>query len=114
MRTYEAAPKYDAKIVYGNFSVKTRKEYRIIDVAGKYSLIESTSENENRLVSFVQMYDLIILSSKFKHKKIHKETFFYPCIALRWNIIIIIIIIILFFMQGIYTYIPETNHVSRE
>jgi hypothetical protein len=32
------------------------------------------------------------------------------------NIIIIIIIIIIFgsFMQGIYTYIPEANHVPRE
>jgi hypothetical protein len=29
-------------------------------------------------------------------------------------IIIIIIIIIIFFMQGIYPYIPETNHVSKE
>jgi len=34
----------------------------------------------------------------------------------RTNIIIIIIIIIIgiSFMQGIYTYIPETNHVPRE
>jgi len=40
-----------------------------------------------------------------------------------WEIIIIIIIIIIIviiiipgisFMQGIYTYIPETNHVPRE
>jgi len=30
------------------------------------------------------------------------------------SIIIIIIIIIISFMQGIYTYIPETNHVRRE
>jgi len=29
-------------------------------------------------------------------------------------IIIIIIIIGISFMQGIYTYIPETNHVPRE
>jgi len=29
-------------------------------------------------------------------------------------IIIIIIIIIINFMQGIYTYIPETNYVPRE
>jgi len=28
-------------------------------------------------------------------------------------IIIIIIIIVISFMQGIYNYIPETNHVSR-
>ena len=32
-----------------------------------------------------------------------------------WYIIIIIIIIIIIsFMQGIYTYIPGTNHVPRE
>ena len=29
-------------------------------------------------------------------------------------ILIIIVIIIISFMQGIYTYIPETNHVPRE
>ena len=29
-------------------------------------------------------------------------------------IIIIIIIIIISFMQGIYTYIPDTNYVPRE
>ena len=29
-------------------------------------------------------------------------------------IIIIVIIIIISFMQGIYKYIPETNHVPRE
>jgi len=35
---------------------------------------------------------------------------------LAFIIIIIIIIIILgiFFMQGIYTYIPETNHVPKK
>ena len=32
----------------------------------------------------------------------------------RENIFIIIIIIIIAFMQGIYTYIPETNYVPRE
>ena len=33
----------------------------------------------------------------------------------EWSVnIIIIIIIIISFMQGIYTYIPETNYVPRE
>ena len=36
-------------------------------------------------------------------------TVYYYCL-----IIIIIIIIIISFMQGIYTYIPETNYVPRE
>jgi hypothetical protein len=29
------------------------------------------------------------------------------------SIIIIIVVVIISFMQGIHTYIPETNHVSR-
>jgi hypothetical protein len=39
-----------------------------------------------------------------------------PTAPLRAPIIIIIVIIILSisFMQGIYTYVPETNHVPRE
>ena len=32
----------------------------------------------------------------------------------KWIIIIVIIIVIISYMQGIYTYIPETNYVSRE
>jgi len=28
--------------------------------------------------------------------------------------IVIIIILVIIFMQGIYNYIPETNHVSRK
>jgi len=39
--------------------------------------------------------------------------FCIPCIIFMY-IIIIIIIISISFMQGIYTYIPETNHVPRE
>ena len=44
--------------------------------------------------------------------------FCIPCIISIYIIIIIIVIIIFFFfisfMQGIYTYIPETNYVPRE
>jgi cytochrome b561 len=40
----------------------------------------------------------------------------YSSCVFHWIIIIIIIIIILgiSIMQGIYTYIPETNYVPRE
>ena len=43
----------------------------------------------------------------------HEITEFYNAFLLI-IIIIIVIIIIISFMQGIYTYIPETNHVPRE
>ena len=45
---------------------------------------------------------------------------FWRFASLEYGIIIIIIIIIIIviifisFMQGIYTYIPETNHVPKE
>ena len=49
------------------------------------------------------------------------DTLAWVCYCYRkvtWDnkikIIIIIIIIIISFMQDIYTYIPETNHVPRE
>jgi hypothetical protein len=41
-------------------------------MAGKYTVLESTSKSGNRLVSFVQMYDLITVSTKFQHDSIHK------------------------------------------
>jgi hypothetical protein len=78
MRTYEAAPKYDAKVVLGDVNSMKGKEDWIIDVASKYAVHECTSENENRLVSFARMYDLIIVSTKFLHKKILKGTFAIP------------------------------------
>ena len=45
----------------------------------------------------------------------HNFCFYIPhVLCFYWIFIIIIIIIIISFMQGIYTYIPETNYVPRE
>ena len=49
---------------------------------------------------------MLILCGLLSHKIVGKVCIYYMCI--------IIIIIIISFMQGIYTYIPETNHVPRE
>ena len=43
-----------------------------------------------------------------------RDVEFILILILLLIIIIIIIIIIISFMQGIYTYIPETNYVPRE
>jgi hypothetical protein len=37
----------------------------------------------------------------------------HPALLIHYSAKFIIIIIIIPFMQGIHTYIPETNHVSR-
>jgi len=44
----------------------------------------------------------------------NKVRIYYYEIIINAIIIIIIIIIIISFMQGIYTYIPETNYVPKE
>jgi len=36
-----------------------------------------------------------------------------PCIKVMMMIIIIVVILVFTFTQGIYNYIPETDHVSR-
>ena len=51
-------------------------------------------------------------SSEFATNK--KQNIIVVVIAIVFVVIIIIIIIIISFMQGIYTYIPETNYVPRE
>ena len=60
----------------------------------------------------------VAVSHKTERKDVPASDVAY---LLHWFIIIIIIIIIIViiilaisFMQGIYTYIPETNHVPRE
>jgi hypothetical protein len=67
MGTDETAPKYDANIVLGDFKLRQGKEDRIIDVAGKHTLYGSKSENRYRVVSFTQIYPLIIVNTKFQH-----------------------------------------------
>jgi len=56
------------------------------------------------LVSLVSVLNLLYF---------YMSTFRSVC-AVPNNIIIIIIIIIISFMQGIYTYIPETNYIRKE
>jgi hypothetical protein len=62
------------KSVLGHFNAKIGREDRIFDIGGKYKLHELRSKNGNRVVSFVQTDNLIIVSTKFQCKKIHTGT----------------------------------------
>ena len=49
------------------------------------------------------------------YKQCINSVYFWALVPILLNLLLdIIIIIIISFMQGIYTYIPETNHVPRE
>jgi hypothetical protein len=60
----------------------------------------------------------ILLGPALTPLYLYVSTFRSMCAVPNMAVIIIIIIIIIIlgisFMQGIYTYIPETNHVPRE
>jgi endonuclease/exonuclease/phosphatase family metal-dependent hydrolase len=70
----EKARKYDILILLGDFNAKIGREHFIVTVAGKYTLHEVTSENGKRLGQLAAGNNMIIKSTCFEHKAIHKGT----------------------------------------
>jgi hypothetical protein len=62
----------------GDFNAKIGEENCNNDVPGKYTLHDTTSENRKKLIQFAQMHDLVVASTKFQHKRIHKGTWIIP------------------------------------
>ena len=59
------------------------------------------------------MFDLHLFSCHHNYPHINKPIFF-PIYSGLLGVEQIIIIIIPLFLQGIYKYVPEINHISRE
>ena len=74
----EKVPKYDMLIVLGDFNAKIGKEDFLKQIAGKYTLHDRTNENGKLLSQLASAYNLIIKSTCFNHKKIHKGTWKIP------------------------------------
>jgi hypothetical protein len=73
-KTCHQIPKYDTLIILGDFNAKIGRENYISQVAGKYTIRNETSTNGNLLVQFAEMNNLIVVSTCFDHKIIHKGT----------------------------------------
>jgi exonuclease III len=74
----EKASKYDILILLGDFNAKIGRENFIVMVAGKYTLHEVTDENGKRLGQLAARHNMIIKSTSFEHKQIHKGTWMCP------------------------------------
>jgi exonuclease III len=72
-RIYRKAPKYDIKIVMGDFNAKVGKEQELRPTVGKYSLHEETNNNGWRMIDFAITKNMAIRSTLLQHKRIHKE-----------------------------------------
>ena len=65
-------------MLLGDFSAKIGRENFIATVAGKNTLHELTRENGKRLGQLAARHNMIIKSTCFKHKRIHKGTWMCP------------------------------------
>jgi hypothetical protein len=75
---YGKCPKRDCKIIIGDMNDKVGKEQIYSPVIGKHSLHEMSNDNGMRLINFASSRNMIIGSTMFEHKDIHKRTWQSP------------------------------------
>lgn len=75
---FERCPRHDVKVVLGDFNAKVGKEGIFGPAVGNHSLHESTSDNGMRLIDFAVARNMVVSSTRFKHRSIHKATWLSP------------------------------------
>lgn len=75
---FDEIPCYDAKIFLGDFNAKVGKEEAFIPTIGRYSKHEVSNDNGIRLITFAASKSMVIRSTMFPHKDIHKGTWKSP------------------------------------
>lgn len=61
-------------LICGDFNAKIGKERLFFPTIGRHSLHETTSENGQRMIELASSNNLVIKSTMFEHKEIHKQT----------------------------------------
>ncbi|XP_042911774.1 craniofacial development protein 2-like [Parasteatoda tepidariorum] len=75
---YASCPKNDVKVLPGDANAKIGKEKEFRSIIGKFSLHDISSDNGKRLIDFAADHNMIIPSTMFQHKRIHKMTWRSP------------------------------------
>jgi len=75
---YDQIPKHGALLILGDFNAKIGKEPANQLVAGQHTIHDETSGNGLILCKFTEASELIISSTCFEHKNIHKCTWNDP------------------------------------
>jgi hypothetical protein len=65
-------------MVTGDFNAKISKEEICQDTVGQHSLHENTNDNGQRVTDFAVSKDLVVSSTYFPHRDIHKYTWTSP------------------------------------
>jgi endonuclease/exonuclease/phosphatase family metal-dependent hydrolase len=71
-------PKYHMKILLGDFNAKVGRENIFKPTIGQDSLHQDSNDNGVRLVNFATLKNLVLKSTMFPHRNIHKYTWTSP------------------------------------
>lgn len=71
-------PKFDMRLIIGDFNGKIGKEIIYQPIIGKHSIHPETSNNGTRMIELAAANNLKISSTYFPHKNIHKQTWKSP------------------------------------
>jgi len=77
-RFFHHFPKYHMEILLGDFNAKVGRESIFKTTIGQESLHQDSNDNEVRLVNFVTSKNLVVNSTMFPHRNIHKYTWTSP------------------------------------
>jgi len=77
-KTYEQSPSYDVKIVIGDMNAQVGKGEMYCTTSGKQILHEKTNDNGYHLIYFATLNNMLIGSTMFQHKNVHKPTWTAP------------------------------------
>ena len=69
---FDQFPKYYMKILLGDFNAKLGREDIFKPIIGQESLHQVSNENGVRLVYFATSKNLVVKSTMFPHRNIHK------------------------------------------
>lgn len=77
-KVVNALPRYDVKIVLGDFNAKIGREEVYKSITGGYSLHGKTNENGEKLIQYATESRMKIMSTSFERKSIYKGTWMSP------------------------------------
>ena len=78
VKVYDGAPNRDIKIILGDLNAKMGCEVYYRPTIGKYSLHENSNENGKLAIDFATSRNMVVCSTYFEHKDIHKATWVSP------------------------------------
>ena len=77
-QVFDHFPKYHIKILLGDFNAKMGRESIFKPTIGQESLHQDSNDNGVRLVKFATSKNLVVKSTMFTHRNIHKYTWTSP------------------------------------